>query len=155
MSATRSGRTIQPYQGSYLSPAFEHATVADAMHPGVLACDPGASLTEVARMMASYHVHCVAVLGLAAEGGDRLVWGVLSDLDLVRAAQAGGAEPSAGEIAATEPLTVRADEALATAAQLMAEHDVHHLVVVGPEDPRPVGILSSLDVAGVLAWGRA
>jgi CBS domain-containing protein len=155
MSATKPSR-IQPYQGSYLAPAFEHATVADAMHPGVLACDPGASLTEVARMMASYHVHCVAVLGIAAEGGDRFVWGVVSDLDLVRAAQAGaGAEPSAGEIAATEPLIVRADEPLATAAQQMAEHDVHHLVVVGGKDPRPVGIVSSLDVAGVLAWGRA
>jgi CBS domain-containing protein len=61
---------------------------------------------------------------------------------------------TAGKVAATEPVTVDADEPLLTAAQVMQEHDVHHLVVVSGRDPRPIGILSSLDVAGVIAWGR-
>jgi hypothetical protein len=30
-----------------------------------------------------------------------------------------------------------------------------HLVVVEPESERPVGILSTLDVAGILGWGEA
>jgi CBS domain-containing protein len=35
----------------------------------------------------------------------------------------------------------------------MDEHDVTHLIVA--DSGRPIGILSTLDVAGVLAWGRA
>lgn len=146
---------VQPYQGSYLTPSFEHATVADAMHPGILACAPDASLTEVARIMATHHVHCVAVLGIRPGDSEQLVWGVVSDLDLIQAADADATEePVAGEIAATAPVTVGLDEPLAVAAQLLREHDVHHLVVVSGRDPHPVGVLSCLDIAGVLAWGR-
>jgi CBS domain-containing protein len=46
--------SLQPQQGSYLTPAFEHATVRDAMHPGILTCAPEAPLVDVARMMASH-----------------------------------------------------------------------------------------------------
>lgn len=146
---------IQPNQGSFLTPAFEHATVRDAMHPGILTCAPEAPLVEVARMMATHHVHGVAVLGIEPGERGRLVWGIVSDLDLVGAAQGRGAETAtAGEVAATEPVTVDAGESLETAARVMHEHDVHHLVVVSGRDPRPIGILSSLDVAGVIAWGR-
>ena len=49
--------TFQPH-GSYLTQSLEHATVSDAMHPGILSCEPDASLTEVAKMMATHHVHC-------------------------------------------------------------------------------------------------
>ena len=56
---------------------------------------------------------------------------------------------------AREFLTVAPDEALERAAQMMLEHRATHLVVVDPETDRPLGVLSTLDVAGVLAWGRA
>ena len=146
---------IQPYQGSYLTPALEHATVLDAMHPGILTCAPEASLVEVARMMATHHVHAVAVLGIQPGEQGRLVWGIVSDLDVVRAAQTAGSEAvTAADVTATEPVTVDAGEPLLTAARVMQEHDVHHLVVVSGRDPRPIGILSSLDITGVVAWGR-
>jgi hypothetical protein len=61
--ATVSATTIQPYHGSYLMPRLEHATVSDAMHPGILSCETDATLTGVARLMATHHVHCVAVMG--------------------------------------------------------------------------------------------
>jgi CBS domain-containing protein len=48
-------------------------------------------------------------------------------------------------------LTCRPDESLARAAQMMAEHEVTHVVVVSGE--RPIGVLSSLDVAASLARG--
>jgi hypothetical protein len=35
----------------------------------------------------------------------------------------------------------------------MDEHGTAHLIVV--DEGRPIGVVSSLDVAGVLAWGRA
>ena len=40
------------HHGSYLMPSLEHATVSDAMHPGILSCEPDATATEVARLMA-------------------------------------------------------------------------------------------------------
>jgi CBS domain-containing protein len=36
--------------------------------------------------------------------------------------------------------------------RLMDEHDIAHLIVA--DRGRPIGVVSSLDVAGVLAWGR-
>jgi CBS domain-containing protein len=42
---------------------------------------------------------------------------------------------------------VTPEEPLRRAAQVMAEHDVAHLVVVDSETSRPVGVISTLDVA--------
>ena len=53
--------------GSYLTPSFEHARVADAMRPRVLTCEPGTLLTAVAQQMASEHVHAIVVLLEAIE----------------------------------------------------------------------------------------
>jgi CBS domain-containing protein len=146
---------IQPYQGSYLTPGFETATVADAMRTGVLSCPPDVPADVVARMMATNHIHSVVVEGVHLDPvrGERLKWGVVSDMDLLRAARAGIERLTAGEIAITESVTVEPTLALDEAARLMDEHDIAHLIVV--DRGRPVGILSTLDVAGVLAWGRA
>lgn len=141
-------------QHSSSSPAasFARATVREAMHPGILTSAPDASLPEVARTMAAHRVHCVAVMGIEERHGPHLVWGIVSDLDVIRASQdVDGELPTAGQIAATEPVTVDVDEPLTRAAQTMAEHDVHHLVVVEGQDPRPVGIISCLDLATALA----
>ena len=51
-----------PIPGSYLTPAFEHARVSDAMRPRVLTCDPQTSMVAVAQRMASEHVHAIVVL---------------------------------------------------------------------------------------------
>jgi hypothetical protein len=61
---------------------------------------------------------------------------------------------SAGEIASTEYVTVSDDAPLGEAAQLMREHEVSHVVVTGSGN-RPIGVLSTLDIAGTLAWGEA
>jgi CBS domain-containing protein len=147
--------SIQPYQGSYLTPSFEKATVADAMRPGVMSCPPEASATTVARMMATNHIHSVVLNGLRIDPvrGEQLIWGVVSDMDLVRAARTGIATLTAADLAATEPVTVEPNLSLDAAARLMDEHRVSHLIVVDGE--RPVGVISTLDVAGVLAWGHA
>ena len=144
---------LEPSQGSYLTPAFEHATVADAMHVGIVTCAPDAPLATVARIMASHHVHCVAVLGLRAHNGEHLVWGTISDLDVTRAAWSGDAS-DAGTLAVTPAVAVEATTPLAAAVELMFEHGVTHLVVTDA-NARPIGVLSTLDVAGIVAWGRA
>ena len=43
---------------------------------------------------------------------------------------------------------------LREAGELMIDHGASHVLVISPEGQRPVGVLSTLDVAGVLAWGE-
>src|SRR5690349_24596589 len=82
---TMSESSVVPSHGSYLLPHFEHATVADAMHPGILWCGAEATLTEVARIMSTHHVHCIVVRSAAEDGVEPAVWGMISDFDVVRA----------------------------------------------------------------------
>jgi CBS domain-containing protein len=147
--------TSQPSQGSYLMPSLQHATVSDAMHPGILACEPDASLPEVARMMATHHIHCVAVVGVSHEEPPCGVWSVISDLDLLRAGIRDGEASSAREIAQQPLVTVEPSVPLREAGEVMLTHGVSHLVVVQPGTQSPIGILSTADIAGVLGWGEA
>lgn len=141
--------------GSYRTPAFEHANVSDAMRPGVISCPSDTSLRSVAQMMAEQHIHSVVVTDLLRSGAEDGAWGVVSDIDLLTAADQDIDERTAADVAATELPTVTPDERLARAAQLMAEHQVTHLLVVTPSTGAPLGVVSTLDVAGVVAWGRA
>lgn len=132
-------------------PRYDDAMVEDVMHPGVLTCPPETPLWTVARMMASYSVHAIVVTDLDAEGDpDERPWGIVSSLDLLRARVAGTDEPSAGGVANTDVVTVSPGDPLATAAQLMADHETEH-VVVADLHGRPVGVVSTRDVAAVLA----
>jgi len=142
-------------RGSYLMPSLGDATVSDAMHPGILACEPDASLPEVARMMATHHVHCVAVVGVSHEEPACGVWSVISDLDLLRAGIRDGEASSAREIAQQPLVTVEPSVPLREAGEVMLTHGVSHLVVVQPGTQSPIGILSTADIAGVLGWGEA
>jgi CBS domain-containing protein len=129
--------------------------VSAVMHHGVINVPPQSTLEEAAREMAHHRVHCVVVDGLA-RGADRrehLVWAILTDLDLMRAVAAGQLELSVGELAASEIVTVSPGDTIEHVAQLMAEHDITHIVVVSPDTGRPSGVISSLDVAGALARG--
>jgi CBS domain-containing protein len=137
----------QPY------PALGQLRVGDAMHPGLISCSLDIPLRTVARMMATYRVHAILV---TAHGEEELagggLWGVISDADLLRAAQDGDLdERLARTIAATPALMVDTSDDLARAARIMVEHDVSHLVVVEPQTTRPIGVVSTLDIARALA----
>jgi CBS domain-containing protein len=125
---------------------LDRMRVQDVMHRGLLSCAGDAPLGEVAGIMARHRVHAVAVIN----GDGRRPVGVVSALDVV-AAMACGAELNALQAAVTEPLSVSADDSLHRAAQLMAEHAVTHLVVQDAADGHPIGVLSTLDLATVLA----
>jgi len=124
------------------------AFVADAMRPGVLSCPTETSLREVARIMAVHRIHCVVVGDVRAADGE---WSVLSDLDLAGAVESATEDTTAGEIAATDPITLPPTATLDDAARLMAEHEVAHIVIVDPRSRAPVGVVSTLDVALALA----
>lgn len=128
-----------------------HTLVADLMRPGILSCSPDTPLREVARMMAVHRIHCVVVSGLESKhGSDRTVWGLVSDLDLARAASAPPDLTTAGEVAGTELVTVSPAETVEAAATLMGEHDTAHLLVVDDRTLEPTGVISTLDVARVI-----
>src|SRR6476659_7399584 len=121
-------------------------TVGEVMRLGVVTCAPDTPLTEVARLMSAYRIHCV-VVGLSEDvHGTRLVWGVVSDLDLARAV-ASGQEATAAQVAATEPVTASPFDTLTDVAQVMAEHEVAYLVVVDYKATEPLGVISTLDLA--------
>ena len=134
---------------------FSEIAVVDVMNPGIIDCPPQTPLTEVTSLMAENTVHCVVVDGLARgpHHSERFVWGVISDIDLMRAAATGRMDEEAGEIAASEIVTIERGEEVQRAAQLMAEHECSHLIVTDPDSGRPLGVLSSLDVARALVWG--
>jgi CBS domain-containing protein len=140
------GTTSDITRHSFTAPRFERAKVLDAMRLGVVSCAPDTTLREVARIMATYRIHSVVVTEMP-EGAPL---GVISAVDIAAGAQTPDA--SAATVARTEVLTVSPEESLERAAQLMAQHDVMHLVAVQPHSGHPVGILSALDVAGVIAW---
>ena len=127
---------------------FDTTTGGDVMHEGVVTCDVDEPLTGVARTMLQRRIHCVVVWHEPATASDPQLWGVISDLDLVKvAATEDTGARTAGGSAATPALMVTPEETVRRAAQLMAEHEVAHLVVIDSETSRPVGVISTLDVA--------
>jgi CBS domain-containing protein len=82
------------------------------------------------------------------------VWGIISDLDLVRAGIRNGARSARG-LAVQPIVVVEPSMPVREAAEEMLARGVSHAVVTDPATRRPVGVLSTLDVAGVLAWGEA
>ncbi len=123
-------------------------TVADEMHPGLIACDSSDPLFEAARAMVRHRVHAVVV---RSDDGPSF----LSDHDLLQALQAdpaAGGRP-VGEIAATDPLTISPGETVREAARLMGEHEISHLFVLESGADEPAGIVSSLDLARSLLRG--
>jgi CBS domain-containing protein len=136
----------RPAHGQHSAPAFEDARVADAMHPGVIFCPPDASLRTAAAIMATNHVHAV----LVTAGGEAPV-AVLSERRLVEAAGPDADELTVASLA-EDPATIFAGDPLPQATAAMTERGVNHLVVVDAGG-RPLGMLSALDVARVLASG--
>jgi CBS domain-containing protein len=123
----------------------------DAMHPGMISCPPETSLRTVARMMATYRVHAIVVHARSDEqGGEH--WGVVGDADLIRVARdASLDEVTAEQIAASPVPVVMTIDPLERVIQLMVEHEVTHVIVIERRSGRPLGLISTLDIARVLA----
>ena len=134
---------------------FETAIVQDAMSPGVISCPPETPLRVVARMMATFSVHSVFVFEHRDEDDeDAQLWGIVSDLDLVAAGRLDVDQRTAGASAVTPIVAVRTDAPLVHAADLMAQHGIAHLAVVEPASGRPIGVISTLDIARSIAAGQ-
>jgi CBS domain-containing protein len=124
------------------------------MRHGIIAVTPDVTVSVVARAMADYHVHCVAMVGVDhTQGrGHHLTWGLIDDVDLVLAAHRNALVSPAASIAATASVAVGEDETLERAAALMIEHSTSHVVVVG-RSGLPSDMVSTREVV-TLAAGR-
>jgi CBS domain-containing protein len=138
--------------GSFLTPRLEHARVSDAMRHGVFSCSADASVRDAARTMSMHHVHCVVV----SDPDDGSALGVLPDGTLLGALlEAPDGEVLLRDVVDRDPTAVGSDEPLAVAAELMRARGLTHVLVRDHSTGRPSGMLSTLDVAGILAWGEA
>ena len=126
---------------------LETFTVLNALQLALVECPADADVRSLASAMADHSVHSVVVRGIPRPR----TWGIVSDLDLMAAIRPELAGATAGQLAASDPVVVAAGETLGRAAQLMAEHQTAHLIVVDPVTDEPVGILSTLDIARFMA----
>jgi hypothetical protein len=98
---------IQPYPGQLLMPAFERATVAEIMRPGVMSCEPDVPAVTVARMMAAHHITRSSSTASGLDPLRRAPRLLVSDLDLARAGHSGIGGLTAADVAPTEPAPPR------------------------------------------------
>ena len=121
---------------------MHHHTIQDAMTSGPKTVEPGTTVAEAARTMASENVGSLPIVE-----GYRLV-GVVTDRDLAIRVLAEGKDggTAVGEIASKDVVTIDPQQTLEEAARLMAEHQLRRLPVV-EEDGKLVGILAQADLA--------
>jgi CBS domain-containing protein len=137
-----------------IAPQLKEAQAGAVMHPGIVTCGPDVPLWRVARSMAEHRVHCIAVSGVGEAGahGQHFSWGLIDDMELVLAAHSGTLTRAAGTIASAAPPAVNESDTLDRAASLMISEHAPHVIVIGPSG-LPSGIISTLDIASVLAAG--
>ncbi|MFE0798516.1 CBS domain-containing protein [Streptomyces sp. NPDC058812] len=116
--------------------------VRDIMTGDPVTVQPQTSVTAVARLMRDRDLGAVLVTD-----GDELR-GLVTDRDLVVRSVAEGGDPEQTTVAGAcsdDVVTVRSDDELNRAVELMREHAVRRVPVV--DDGRPVGIVSLGDLA--------
>lgn len=122
-------------------------TVRDAMHVGVVSCDPSTTVLEAVRLMNEKRLRSLVVLDF-----DCGLAGIVSEMDIVaaRLVHEGGKpwdQMTVGEIMTNRVLTVTPDMSLQDAARILVNHRIHRVVVSDPDDLcKPIGILSLGDI---------
>jgi CBS domain-containing protein len=105
-------------------------------------------------MMATYGVHAIFVFEHTDDDEEaQRLWAVVSDLDLVAATRLDLDSLTAGATAVTPLVTIAADRSIAEAGSLMAQYGIAHLAVTDPAVRRPIGVISTLDIARAVAAG--
>lgn len=145
---TKRRTAMQEENGSYRSPNVEHARVSDAMNEGVVTCSPGAGLREMGRLMASRHIHSLVI---SLDGPAR--WALVSDVDIAQSAI--GRPEATAEDLAVAATGISNEATLGRAIEVMRDQGTSHLIVTDTDNGQPTGMISALDIAGVVGWGEA
>jgi CBS domain-containing protein len=121
--------------------ALAAVEAGEVMAPGLVACPPGAALTEVATLMGVHQVHAVVVDPAAPH--------LITARDVVRAVLAGATR--AGEVVAGETPSVAPHDKLDAVARRMVDDQATHVLVRERGEAQARGVISSFDIAAVLA----
>ena len=129
--------------------------VRDLMHPGVLTCQPNASLGQVAVLLTQHHAHALIV-----SDRDGRPLGIISDYDLlagewlsVDAESLDAMRKLTAADLMSYPLdTIEANMKLSDAAHKLIEKDVNRLLVT--EKGKSVGVISISDFVSSIAKGE-
>jgi CBS domain-containing protein len=126
--------------------------VKDLMHKGLLTCEPGATLGEVAVLLHKHRVHALVV---SNEAGRAL--GIISDFDLL-AGEWLSSDPeslntmrtlTASDLMSKPVDSVEAAVPLADAVRVLIEKKISRLLVT--ENSKPVGVISLSDFVASIA----
>jgi CBS domain-containing protein len=120
----------------------QHESIRDVMSSPPVTTTTSTTLEQVARQMRDEAIGDVIVLE-----GD-LVWGILTDRDIVIRAVAEGRDPArtrVADVASRDLTTVSPDDGVDDAIDLMRGRAVRRLPVV--DNGRPVGVVSLGDLA--------
>jgi CBS domain-containing protein len=126
--------------------------IRDLMHPGLLTCQPTATLGQVAVMLTQHHVHALVI----ADRDGRPI-GIISDFDLLAGEWLSASSESleamrkmtAGELMTAPVGTIEADVPVAQAAHRMRLEEINRLLVT--DHGKPVGVISVSDFVANLA----
>lgn len=126
--------------------------VRDFMHPGLITCEPGATLGEVAVILFQNHVHALFVTA-----PDGQIQGVITDFDLLAGEWLSADEESlnamrrmtAGELMSSPVGSIDASTPVSEAAHRMQSEVIRRLLVT--ENGKPVGVLSVSDFIASVA----
>jgi len=110
--------------------------VSEIMMSGVTTIGAGESARQAQHLMQKHGVHALPVVG---EGGKLL--GIVTSTDLIKEHYP---ESLVARFMTTDVQTVQPDTLIESAAQLMRENEIHHLVVL--EEGKVVGMLSTFDL---------
>ena len=122
---------------------FLNAKVADVMAADVIVATPGDLVGGVRELMSAHDIHSLPVVD-----EEKQLVGMITSTDLVPGFSA---KIPVSRIMSTHVYTVTPQADVRTAAQMMRQYGVHHLVVTDGE--KVVGVLSSLDLLRLLAEG--
>ena len=115
--------------------------VVDVMAADVILAKPGDLVGGVRELMSAHGIHSLPVV----DEENQLV-GMVTSTDLMPGFSA---KIPVSRIMSTHVYTVTPQADVSTAAQMMREYRVHHMVVTDGE--KVVGVVSSLDLLRVLA----
>lgn len=121
-------------------------TVGALMSTDPIVVSADAPLAEAARVLEQYHVH-----GLPVVDDRGSLVGVVSQTDMLRARTTQDLwERWPGlrvrHLMTTPAMTIAASADVGEAAAVMERERVHRLVVVGPDERTPIGVLSTTDL---------
>jgi CBS domain-containing protein len=126
-------------------------TVGQVMTPEPVVVLDSMRAEEAVRLLEEH-----AISGLPVVDADGVLVGVISESDIVRARATEElwqrwANLYVSDLMHAPALTADPSMTIEEAAQLMERHHVHRLVLVGEDQLRPIGIVSTSDLVRALA----